>query len=153
YDHSRTFGDGAWPLQTLVWYPAARESGKPVAYGDYMALGATTLSFGQPRKAVGFSAWFVEGMKHAEAEPVRSRRDATPETGNFPIVVYAASYDAPSWENADLCEYLASHGYIVISGPGMGPSREPDRQKGAEQQARDIAFFIAYAHTLPNVDP
>ncbi len=152
YDNARSFRDGAWPLQTLVWYPAVRGSGKPVVYGDYMALSATTLSFGQPRKAVGFHAWFVQGMKHAEREPVKSQRDATPENGRFPVVIYAASYDAPSWENADLCEYLASHGYVVISGPGMGASREPDRQKGAEQQARDIAFFIAYAQTLPDAD-
>lgn len=152
YDEARSFRDGAWPLQTLVWYPAQRGTGRAVVYRDYTALSATTLSFGKPRQAVGFRAWFVKGMDDALAQPTWARRDAAPELGQHPLVIYAASYDAPSWENVDLCEYLASHGYVVISGPGMGPAREPDRLKGAEAQARDIEFFIAYAHTLPNVD-
>jgi hypothetical protein len=66
YDATRRLGDGAWPLQTLVWYPAEVGSGKPFAYGNHMELGATTLSFGRPRKAEGFKAWFAEGLKHAD---------------------------------------------------------------------------------------
>jgi hypothetical protein len=36
------------------------------------------------------------------------------------VAVYAPSADAMSWENADLCEFLASHGYIVIATPDFG---------------------------------
>src|SRR4051812_25766807 len=78
YDESRTFHDGAWPLQTLVWYPAQRGTGKPVVYRDYAALSATTLSFGKPLQAVGFGAWFVQGMNGALNQPMWSHRDATP---------------------------------------------------------------------------
>lgn len=38
----------------------------------------------------------------------------------FPVIVYAPSYQASSIENFALCEYLASHGYIVISSPSRG---------------------------------
>ncbi len=63
----------------------------------------------------------------------------------FPVVIYAPAQF--SWENADLCEYLASHGYIVIAGSALGATSD---LAGANVQARDIAFLLAYAHTLPN---
>jgi predicted negative regulator of RcsB-dependent stress response len=59
-----------------------------------------------------------------------------------------------SWENADLCEYLASYGYVVIASPDMGAStREMTADLvGINAQARDISFLIGYAQSLPNTD-
>jgi pimeloyl-ACP methyl ester carboxylesterase len=81
-------------------------------------------------------------------------RDAAPSQGRFPVVVYAPGYSGSAWENADLCEYLASHGYLVIASPSMGArSRNMTSDlEGVEAQARDIAFLISYAYTLPNAD-
>ena len=31
------------------------------------------------------------------------------------MAIYAPSFAAPAHENLDLCEYLASHGYVVIA--------------------------------------
>jgi dienelactone hydrolase len=69
-------------------------------------------------------------------------------------VIYAPSISAPAAENADLCEYLASHGYIVIASPSMGPRgrQMPADLEGAETQALDIAFLVRYAHSLPHAD-
>ena len=59
-----------------------------------------------------------------------------------------------SWENADLCEYLASHGYLVIASPGMGVQRESTHDlAGVEAQARDISFLVGYAGTVTSADP
>jgi pimeloyl-ACP methyl ester carboxylesterase len=59
-----------------------------------------------------------------------------------------------SWENADLCEYLASYGYVVIAGPDMGVTTRDMSSDiaGINAQARDISFLIGYAQTLPNTD-
>jgi dienelactone hydrolase len=59
-----------------------------------------------------------------------------------------------SWENADLCEYLASHGYVVIASPDMGAATRgmTDDVGGINAQARDISFLIGYAQTLPDTD-
>jgi len=55
--------------------------------------------------------------------------------------------------NADLCEYLASYGYVVIASPGMGVTTESTHDvAGTNAQAQDISFLIGYAHSLPNVD-
>ena len=37
-------------------------------------------------------------------------RDAKTAKGHYPVLIYAPSDSSVSWENADLCEYLASHG-------------------------------------------
>lgn len=55
---------------------------------------------------------------------------------------------------ADLCEYIASYGYVVIASPGMGPRRgvtEHDVET-IDAQERDILFLIDYARTLSNAD-
>jgi len=63
--------------------------------------------------------------------------------------IYAPSYSNVSWENVDLCEYLASHGYVVVAGPDMGKRRAHDiRLIGNQRAGRDISFLIGYARSL-----
>jgi pimeloyl-ACP methyl ester carboxylesterase len=81
-------------------------------------------------------------------------RDARVAPGRFPVVIYAPSFSRWSWQNADLCEYLASHGYVVIASQSAGErSREMTQDvAGINAQARDISFLIGYAQTLPDTD-
>lgn len=81
-------------------------------------------------------------------------RDAKPEDGHYPVLIYAPSDSSVAWENADLCEYLASHGYVVLASPSMGASTRDmtDDVEGINEQARDISFLITYAGTLPDTD-
>jgi pimeloyl-ACP methyl ester carboxylesterase len=83
-----------------------------------------------------------------------ARRDAPIADGRFPVVIYAPSFSSSSWENADLCEYLASYGYVVIASPDMGATTRAMTLDvaGANTQARDISFLIGYAQTLANTD-
>ena len=57
-------------------------------------------------------------------------------------------------ENAELCEYLASHGYVVIASPSFGANnRWMGLQLGdVETQASDIEFLVGYAATLSDAD-
>lgn len=131
------------PLQTLVWYPVSgrgRGTGKPMTVGDYENLSASEAVLAGTKRALSVSLWAV--------------RDAPATAGRFPVVVYAPSFSAPSWENADLCEYLASHGYIVIASPSLGAHTRnmTSDLAGVEAQARDISFLIGFARTLPNTD-
>ncbi|MCG8329790.1 MAG: hypothetical protein MI974_18990 [Chitinophagales bacterium] len=71
--------------------------------------------------------------------------ESQPANGKFPAIVYAPSYQASSIENFSLCEYLASHGYVVISSPSRGAENkflEGGTEKDMETQARDIEFLI-----------
>jgi tetratricopeptide (TPR) repeat protein len=165
YDYARTYrpaiddlgkpyqGERARPLQTLIWYPAQKSGGKPMTVGDYTALAATETSFGKPAPNAHFKDW-IDGMKPTLAQPMWSVKDAPILPGRFPVVIYAPSFSAMSWENADLCEYLASHGYVVLASPDMGAmTREMTGDiRGIDAQAGDISFLIGYAQTLPDTD-
>jgi len=152
-------------VQTLVWYPASA-AGKPMAYDDYLRLIGSEDDFtrNEPgRKAVAERV--VRDTYLSESGPVQGQAalagrmlaglDAGAARGSFPVVIYAPSISAPAMENADLCEYLASHGYIVLASPSLGTrGREmANNLDGAQTQAADIAFLIRYAHTLPHADP
>ncbi|QNB00312.1 dienelactone hydrolase [Massilia sp. Se16.2.3] len=160
-----TAGPPGRPIQTLVWYPATR-SGQAMRYDDYLQLIGSETAFGRSREERRSHAdAFVRqeyvsesGPEQAARElaaPVRARRDAVAATGKrYPVVIYAPSISAPAAENADLCEFLASHGYIVLASPSVGlHDREMTNDlAGAETQAADIAFLVAHAHGLPDAD-
>jgi pimeloyl-ACP methyl ester carboxylesterase len=165
YDYSRAFqplvddlgqayrGETARPMQTLIWYPAQRVASKPMTVGQYIDLSATETSFGKPTQPLGaLQVWF-EGWNGVRADRMRAVRDAPFALGKFPVVVYAPSFSSWPWENADLCEFIASYGYVVISSPGMGVTRQSTHDvAGASAQAQDISFLIGYAHTLADAD-
>jgi dienelactone hydrolase/predicted negative regulator of RcsB-dependent stress response len=165
YDYSRTYQsrtsdlgvpyerERARPLQTLIWYPAEKSTLKPMTVADYGNLAASETGFDKPSLSVDHQHW-LDGIKPTLAMPMWAMRDAPPLSGRFPIVIYAPSFSAMSWENADLCEYLASHGYVVIASPDMGASTRDmtNDLTGINAQARDISFLIGYAKTLPNTE-
>jgi tetratricopeptide (TPR) repeat protein len=163
YDYSRTYrlltdelgkpyqGERARPLQTLIWYPAEKSSGKPMTVGDYGDLLANETSFGKPDMWSDWKQW-LDSMKPSLKDSMWAVRDAPLKAGRFPVVIYAPSFSSMSWENADLCEYLASHGYVVMASPDMGATSRGMTAdlSGINAQAQDIGFLIGYARTLPN---
>lgn len=182
YDHARAWrgeidpvsgkrneGEAARPVQTLVWYPATDTgagNAKVMVFGDYLRLigseddftrgegAARTVADNFVRRAYLSESGPVQGQE-ALAGAMRAYRDAAAASGSYPVVIYAPSISAPAMENADLCEFLASHGYIVLASPSVGTrGREMANDlDGAETQAADIAFLVRYAHSLPHADP
>ena len=165
YDYSRVYrpstdelgkpysGERARPLQTLIWYPAQKSGGKPMSVADYADLAATETSFGKPKMPSDAREW-ISGMKPALTTPLWAVHGAAAAPGRFPVVIYAPSISSWSWENADLCEYLASHGYVVLASPDMGATNRAMTSDlaGINAQAGDISFLVGYAQTLPNTD-
>ncbi len=165
YDFSRSYrsftdelgrpyqGERARPLQTLIWYPAQKSSGKPMTVGDYGDLLATETSFGRPELWADWKQW-LDSMKPTLKDSMWAVRNAPLLAGRFPVVIYAPSLSSMSWENADLCEYLASQGYVVVASPDMGAtSRDMTTDLGGiNAQAQDISFLIGYAQTLPDTE-
>jgi dienelactone hydrolase len=165
YDFSRTYraltdelgkpyvGERARPLQTLIWYPAQKNSGKPMILGDYGDLLANETSFGKPDMWSDWKPW-LEGLKPSLKDSMWAVRNAPPLAGRFPVVIYAPSFSSMSWENADICEYLASHGYVVVASADVGATARGMTADlaGVNAQSQDISFLIGYAQTLPNTD-
>jgi len=154
-----TSADRARPLQTLIWYPANGTAGGAMTYRDYAATIATEEEFSrtpdQVRRATDLLADAGGIIREGALRgAVRALRDAPERPGKFPVVIYAPGHSAYAIENADLCEYLASHGYIVIATPSLGPRGHAMTADldGAEAQAADIGFIVGYAHTLAQAD-
>jgi pimeloyl-ACP methyl ester carboxylesterase len=144
-------GEDARPLQTLIWYPSLRSTGKPMTVGDYAQLADTEIHFGTPDKKN--NRW-RSLLKTSSDISLWAVRDAKLATGRYPILIYAPSDSSVSWENADLCEYLASYGYVVLASPSIGVSTRDmtDDLDGINAQARDISFLVTYARSLSDAD-
>jgi tetratricopeptide (TPR) repeat protein len=119
--------------------------------GDYVALADTEISFDAPDPE--HNKWRPR-LKSSFDVPLLARRDATMAEGYYPVLIYAPSDSSVAWENADLCEYLASHGYVVLASRSMGVSTRDmtDDLAGIDSQALDISFLISYAARLPDTD-
>jgi pimeloyl-ACP methyl ester carboxylesterase len=165
YDRSRDFrppiddlgnttsGETSRPLQTLVWYPAESSTHQHMTVADYLALRSTETNFSKPATSAGLDEWFLEGLPHPSQDITLAIRDAVPMPGRFPVIIYAPSFTSYSWENIDLCEYLASFGYVVIAAPGMGVERDSTHDvAGTDAQAQDISFLVGWSEVLPNTD-
>lgn len=157
-----TTGERARPMQMLVWYPASRSSGQHVTFEDYLATRATeddfTLDAAAIKRAtahrIADNQTVFPLTSKVVARPMWAMRDAPEKSGKFPVVIYAPSFSATASENPDLCEYLASHGYIVIASASMGTQTRAMTTDidGVEAQATDIGYLISHAATLKQAD-
>lgn len=157
------------PIQTLIWYPAA-SPGRALVYDDYLRLAATEDRFDLGQDEVNrittqaLRAYLAFGVSPAHIDAVRNQSvramgEAPAEVGAFPLIIYAASDGSTAFENDSLCEYLASHGYVVMASPSHGAhvrymtdGSVADDVENTRAQAADIGFLIGYAASLPDVD-
>lgn len=138
------------PISVSIWYPSEQNIGnkKPVNILDYFEILKEEEEWEYlPNEQI--LNWFYYSNTPANQKHLKEPTKAYPEIefakGKFPIIVYAPSFQASSIENFALCEYLASHGYIVISSPSKGTETRwfsNNNAKEMETQARDVEFLI-----------
>ena len=118
---------------------------------DYVVLADSEIHFDTPDQE--HNRW-RRRLKSSFNTSLWAVRDAKPIEERYPVVIYAPSDSSIAWENADLCEYLASYGYVVLASPSMGASTRDmtDDLAGIDAQALDISFLISYAGTLPDTN-
>jgi len=179
YDYTRTFkppydadgnlesGERARPIQTCIWYPANTPgTTAPMRFEEYVYLMATETNFvdsSEHQNIIGLNSFlrFYRRPQLTVASELKSQtyafKNAVAVNGKFPIVIYAPSWNAPAWENSLLCEYLASHGYLVFASPCLGVTTRymnigVDEELFLEAQARDIEFLLGFARHYPSAD-
>jgi len=132
-------------IQALLWYPSERGPDSPIKVGDYVSL----LESGPAHDTLSADQWRSD-MGAMLTSSMWAACGAASLPGGFPTVVYAPGFSGVSWENADLCEFLASHGYLVVASSSLGastPNMTYDLE-GLDTQARDISFLIDSVKTL-----
>jgi Dienelactone hydrolase and related enzymes len=148
------------PIPISIWYPSDKTLDNPAPMNvlDYMEILKEEEEWEYlPNDQI--LNWFyypnnLANQSHLK-EQTTARYGIKPTKGTFPVIIYAPSYQASSIENFALCEYLTSHGYVVISSPSRGAENrflEGGTPKDLETQARDIEFLIKEVHKLPYAD-
>lgn len=133
---------------TSVWYPAGSE-GARMTMRAYLGADAD-----------GFAA-FMKSAKVPDAATNRyldgalaARRDATPATGSFPIIAFGQGNAQTAADQAVLGEFLASHGYLVVTtaSPMIATpmTREDEVPVLAEQQAADLGRGVQAVSRWPS---
>ncbi|UCD93534.1 MAG: hypothetical protein JSU69_07100 [Candidatus Zixiibacteriota bacterium] len=175
FDYSRTFGpkydyDGelregirARPIQICLWYPAnVKSDDSRMVYSEY------NYPYPKDERFIDF----LNNVQGRELQVllgiIRSRgavqdflnikmaavKDAEWAEGSFPLIIYHPHTQTGVSENAPLCEYLASHGFIVATSPPVGTlTLNPEiNLADLETMVRDREFVYARARDLPHVD-
>ena len=148
YDYSNQ--KSARPIPVSIWYPSEQKVGnmQPMKILDYVEILKEEEEWEYlPNEQI--LNWFYYSNTRANQNHLKELTKAYPEiefaNGKFPIIVYTPSFQASSIENFALCEYVASHGYIVISSPSRGSETRwfsSNNAKEMETQARDVEFLI-----------
>ena len=156
---------GQPPFAVGLWYPTRASGGQPMLYRDYVGSPSYGLADADARKAdfgkrlTTWSGWtpngvgplFRDGVTPVRLEAlldqsVAARSGAAPAPGPFPAIVIATG--ATMW-NPLLGEYLASHGFLVVTYNDFndrGAGRAPDL---AAQRRDDLGAVLAYVRARP----
>lgn len=169
------------PVVINIWYPSKKETAQPMRMDGYLSFrnAPPELSsyFAKVRRdQLTLSRYYTFGDRNGESEngdtskhlPVvtalyqqylslstNAVMDAKPEKGRFPLLLFHSGLGGTADDNAEMCEFFASQGYIVVSSL-FQPALPEDRATidyDLERSKQDIDFMINWAHTaIPNCD-
>ncbi len=163
-DPSRTFQGNGRPIKIYLWYPTAQSDRPSMRFRDY--VGVTALDYGpDSRVKIGSermepslpiaAALSEQGVARVMDMTLRAVREATPTDQKSPLIVFGQGIDFESpVTHVVLCEYLASHGFVVATNPLLGVHSRLSGVDvlGIEAQVRDLEFTWGWARQRPFVD-
>ncbi|MCP4570152.1 MAG: hypothetical protein GY841_21440 [FCB group bacterium] len=176
YDYSRTFGakydyygnqlpgETARPIQICIWYPAADAAdGSKMVYAEYSFPYPEDSRFfnylsnvqnRELRNLLGLMRGDQGSLLDLNNSPMGAIRDAAAREGRYPLIVYDPDLEHGIAENAPLLEYLASHGFVVVTthSVGSGALAVKAEQDDLETLIRDKEFALAALHDFPQID-
>lgn len=168
FDDGATYDGAARPILVSLWYPATRARGAPMPRAGYLPVTGdartAALAAALTRYERDVIAQEVFGASEAElappartalagylAHPTACVRDAPPAAGPFPLVLHHSGAGSTYEDNAELCEHLASRGFVVASAPFQLASGEGFNVDGREASAEDLAFLVEWSRARPFV--
>ena len=155
------------PIQVNIWYPAQKtDTSERMNYEGYVewigAIGKSTPLNEETKKAGKdeFIRYFThsgspkEKINRLMAMETAVIKNGIREKGPFPLILFAPGVGDSPVMHTIICEYLASHGYIVASVPSMGwLQREMELTASCiETQTRDLEYALAFMREYPFVD-
>ena len=159
------------PIMIGIWYPAQKTNASRMAYQQYLniAPGPGPLAPFARRLEVAMRDVIGEettGHQPGAMTPAETKaferlmltttsavKNAPAARGRFPVVLYHPGLSGTYEDNSALFEYLASHGYIVVSSPYPDPDASSVLVGGnIAGSFADLDFLVSFVRTLPNAD-
>ena len=159
------------PILICIWYPSQKTSSKSLTYGQYLEIPTGNGQIAE------YAERLTPHMREVVAEetignvpvkmtPEESKaferllstktfavKNAPAAKGRFPVIVYHPGLNGTYEDNSVLFEYLASHGYVVLSSAYSDPDAYfVGITSDLIGSFRDLDFLVNYAHTLPYAD-
>ena len=177
YDDSRPYIYGedtiSRPLLIHFWYPSQEKiEGQTLDFKHYIDLIAQRENFGKLTSEIDESSFnyvyayseFAKGNLGLDTSvssqeildsPVYAKSGIpTQKIGTgFPLLIYAPSNSKASVQNHMICEYLASHGFMILSVASAGPT-SIQREKFEEStmaQVIDMEHILKYSEDSLNI--
>ncbi len=157
------------PVEVVLWYPAVATRGqKHLQFRDYLHL---LPQFRETPGAGSLYEWLSVGIS-GDADDVEretldlildsamgASQDAAPSSGAFPLVLWTMRHETMVAQSV-LCEYLASHGYVVAAARYAGPAlpmpwaleTEEEKQATFLTHLQDLDFVLGRLEQEPSVD-
>ena len=152
-DSSRTdnFTKEPRTLVTEIWYPAADSAkGKPKnKWLDFVPGGATDEIAALIKRTRNLTPADMDRLLTNDAV-----RDAPVRNGRWPVIVFSHGNGGTRHQNTFWCDYVASHGYIIVSADHTGnasmtiingkliPYQTSERQNSAKDRPKDMSFLL-----------
>lgn len=174
FDEGRTYGavKAPRPLLVLLWYPAdaGAAGSEPMPHREYFAIASEEprlAPFAEALRSYALGVFVQQVMGAPEADldeaeraelelalaaPTTCRRAAEPAPGPFPLVVYHSGAGSSFEDNAMLCEYLASHGFVVLGSAFQAAEGDELGVDAGRGSAEDVQFLVRWARALPFAD-
>lgn len=170
YDVSRKYvvnnDTMARPLLIHFWYPADGSSKKErLHFRDYIDLIAIREDFDKPAAEIDEHSFnFVNAYAGFAKQgfgldtnittqqildcPVLAQHGIpmAKQKEKFPLIIYAPSNSKSSVQNHVICEYLASHGYLVLSVGSAGENslKRENHEQSILAQVEDMEYILTY---------
>jgi len=150
----RTEGDDRTRQLTLaIWYPArTTDDGEPLPFGRY--VGSDRELFAERLRVSGHRLDEDELSRLVGTETA-AFEGAPRAPGSFPTILFGTGLRAPIYLNTVMCEYLASHGYVVIAVPSIAYREDVSPDYDAltiDTHLRDLELVIHEMRDYPGVD-
>ena len=159
------------PIFIAYWYPARDSGGRRLLYSEYLDAhtpAPEVADFARRLEAYNHDVTCAEiaGKDSDDLTPEErtacnrlltiktfAARNVRPAAGRFPVVVYHAGLGGSYEDNAVLCEYLASHGYVVLTAAySNADATVLEISYDLATTAADNAWLMRFAQTLPFAD-
>lgn len=152
-DNSRTdnFTKEPRTLVTEIWYPAA-DSAKSMPknkWHDFVPGGVTDEIIALIKRSRNLTPADMDRLLTNDAV-----RDAPVRNGRWPLIVFSHGNGGSRHQNTFWCDYVASHGYVIVSADHTGnasmsiingkmiPYQTGERANSAKDRPKDMSFLL-----------